>query len=508
MKTTIGVILLCWMGTVGCYGAEPTAFTFPRSTPETQGIATSAILDFVSSAERDAPEMHSFMLVRHGHVVAEGWWTPYDAATRHELYSLSKSFTSTAAGLAIAEGLFNLDDPVLKFFPEDAPAHPSDNLRAMRVRHLLSMATGHESEPRLAASHEPWTKTFLAQAIPHEPGTRFLYNTPATYMISAIVQKQSGETVLDYLRPRLFEPLGIENAAWGTSPQGVSLGGYGLSVRTEDIARLGQLYLQKGSWNGNQLLPAAWVEAATSAQISNGNDPASDWNQGYGFQFWRCRHNCFRGDGAFGQYCIVMPDQDAVVAITSSVKNMQAVLSLVWDKLLPAMQPAALPEAGDEAAKLQRKLGSLCLSTPQGESPSPTAHAVSGTPYVFGANEHKLDTLGVECGEDDAPTTLVMRVGGAEHRIVCGQGKWLKGRLTIGRFTEQAVAACGAWTADDTFTARICFRETPHILTLRLKFNGPELVLDSEMNVDFGPTQRASLTGRAGTPKQPDASIQ
>ena len=245
---------------------------------------------FVERADRELPDMNSFMLVRHGHVVAEGWWTPYDAATRHELYSLSKSFTSTAAGLAIAEGKLGLDDPVLKFFSEDAPTEPSENLRAMQVRHLLSMSTGHETEPQVFAADQPWTKTFLAHTVPHQPGTHFLYNTAATYMVSAIVQKQTGETVLDYLRPRLFDPLGIENPTWGTSPQGITLGGYGLSVRTEDIARLGQLYLQKGMWNGKQLLPASWVEAATSQQISNGSNPASDWNQGYGFQFWRCQH--------------------------------------------------------------------------------------------------------------------------------------------------------------------------------------------------------------------------
>ena len=140
-------------------------------------------------------------------------------------------------------------------------------------------------------------------------------------MLSAIVQKATGKTVLDYLRPRLFEPLGIENPTWETSPQGISLGGYGLSIRTEDIARFGQLYLQKGKWQGKQLVPAAWVEAATARQTSNGSNPKSDWDQGYGYQFWRCRHGAYRGDGAFGQFCIVMPEQDAVVAITSGTRT-------------------------------------------------------------------------------------------------------------------------------------------------------------------------------------------
>src|SRR6185437_11021382 len=311
--------------------------------PEAQGIAPSAILAFVEEANHKIDALHSFMLVRHGHVVAECWWSPYDAKTRHELYSLSKSFTSTAVGLAIAEGKLSIDDPVLKFFPSDAPEQPSNNLKAMRVHDLIRMNTGHQSEPSLAASKQSWVKTFLAHPVPFKPGTHFLYNTPATYMLSAIVQKVTGQTVLDYLRPRLFEPLGIENPTWGTSPQGISLGGYGLSVRTEDIAKFGQLYLQKGIWHGKQLVPAAWVETATARQTSNGSNPQSDWDQGYGFQFWRCRNNVYRGDGAFGQFCVVLPEQDAVVVVTSGVKNMQAVLNLIWERLLPAMKSGALP---------------------------------------------------------------------------------------------------------------------------------------------------------------------
>ena len=195
----------------------------------------------------------------------------------------------------------------LKFFPDDVPAEPSANLKAMRVSDLLRMSTGQQTEPPRSPD-EVWTKVFLAQPVPFKPGTHFLYNTSATYMLSAIVQKATGMTVLDYLGPRLFEPLGIEHPTWETSPQGMSTGGYGLSIRTEDIARFGQLYLQKGQWQGKQLVPAAWIEAATARQTSNGSDPNSDWAQGYGYQFWRCRHGAYRGDGAFGQFCVVLPD--------------------------------------------------------------------------------------------------------------------------------------------------------------------------------------------------------
>jgi CubicO group peptidase (beta-lactamase class C family) len=272
----------------------------PRSAPEAQGVSSAAILSFLEAVDK-VDSMNSFMLVRHGRVLAEGWWTPYRAEARHSLYSLSKSFTSTAVGMAIAEGKLSVDDEVLKFFPDDAPAEPSNFLKAMRVSDLLRMSTGHQTEPG-RTTDAPWTKTFLAHPVPFRPGTHFLYNTSGTYMQSAIVQKVTGKTVLEYLGPRLFEPLGIEQPTWEMSPQGISTGGYGLSIRTEDIAKFGQLYLQKGKWNDKQLVPATWIEAATARQTSNGSNPASDWEQGYGYQFWRCRHNVYRGDGAFGQY--------------------------------------------------------------------------------------------------------------------------------------------------------------------------------------------------------------
>ncbi|NND95771.1 MAG: serine hydrolase, partial [Pirellulaceae bacterium] len=303
----------------------------PRSTPESQGIATTGIRKFIETADDQIDSMHSFMLVRNGYVVAEAWWKPESADKPHILWSLSKSFTSTAVGLAVAEGKLSINDPVLKFFPNDAPENPSNNLQAMRVRDLLTMTAGHQQEVRLREAKH-WVRAFLNHPVPHKPGTHFQYNTPATYILSAIVQQVTGETVLDYLQPRLFGPLGIEKPRCDTSPQDITLGGYGLFLRTEDIAKFGQLYLQKGDWNGRQLIPKAWIEQATSKQVSNGSDPDRDWDQGYGFQFWRCRHDAYRGDGKDGQFCIVLPDRNAVVAITANTRDMPAILNVVWDK--------------------------------------------------------------------------------------------------------------------------------------------------------------------------------
>src|SRR4051794_588793 len=215
-------------------------YQLPYATPEAQGIASSAILAFLEAAERGIDSLHSFMLLRHGHVLAEGWWAPYEAERPHMLFSLSKSFTSSAIGLAVAEGRLSVDDQVLSFFPKDAPAEPSEHLAAMRVHDLLSMATGHaqDTTPYLRQAPDAnWVKAFLARPVEHPPGTHFVYNSGATYMLSAIIQHLPGTPLLKYLRPRLLTPLCIEKATGKPCPRGISPGGGGLSIRPADIAR-------------------------------------------------------------------------------------------------------------------------------------------------------------------------------------------------------------------------------------------------------------------------------
>jgi CubicO group peptidase (beta-lactamase class C family) len=494
-----------WHHTRTPAAASDSSRSLPRSSPERQGISSSAILDFVDTADKQIDTMNSFMLVRHGYVVAEGWWGPYDAATPHILYSLSKSFTSTAVGLAIAEGKMSLDDEVLKFFPEDAPVEPSPNLKAMRVRDLLRMVTGNQTEAQLWADKESWTRKFLAHPVPFKPGTHFLYNSPGTYMLSAIVQKVSGMTVLDYLRPRLFQPLGIDNPTWVASPQGISAGAYGLSLRTEDIARFGQLYLQKGKWEGRQLLPSEWVAEATARQTSNGSSPNSDWDQGYGYQFWRSRHNTYRGDGAFGQYCMVMPELDAVVAITSGVRDMQSVMNLVWNKLLPAMKADHLAENTAARRKLEAKLASLMVRLPSGQPTMPVSARVSAKWFEFPDNDRGLKAVSFDFSSP-APA-LVVRTTSEEMRTAIGIGSWTKVTNGFTNGLDQflsvpahpLVATSGAWSADDTFTIKLVLYQTPFYSTLHFKFDGDRLLLDSEDNVAFGPTKLPQLIGQVSS---------
>jgi CubicO group peptidase (beta-lactamase class C family) len=346
--------------------ANAASTALPRSTPEAQGISSKAVVDFVAAMDKiNTP--HSFMILRHGQVIAEAWWSPESPDKPHVLWSLSKSFNSTAVGLAIEEGKFSLDDPVLKFFPDQAPAEISDNLKAMKVRDLLTMSCGHDSEAKFTLSADgkggPNVKGFLAQPVVYKPGAHFQYNTPGSYTLSAIVTKTTGQTTLEFLKPRLFEPLGIENPRWDSSPEGNSLGGYGLYLRTEDLAKFGQLYLQKGKWNGKQLVPEKWVEEATSKQVNNDMEGHKalgiDWKQGYGFQFWRCTHNAFRGDGKDGQLCVVIPEKDAVVAITAQTGQFQDEMNAIWDHLYPAFSADALPEDAATQAKLKEATAKL-----------------------------------------------------------------------------------------------------------------------------------------------------
>ena len=233
----------------------------------------------------------------------------------------------------------------------------------------------------------------------HELGTHFLYDAGATYTLSAIVQQVTGMTTLTYLQQHLFEPLGIENVTWTVCPRGFSTGFTGLSLTTEAIARFGQLYLQKGVWQGQQLLLEAWVEAATKYQVSNGTNPNVDQEQGYGYQFWRIRHGAYRGAGAFGQFCEVWPDQDVVLAITGGKEDMEIIQDLIWEYVLPAVTPTVLPEVNQAQLALNKKLANLSITPSQGHSSSPVAATISKQLYDLRGNDQDVHTLRFDFGQ-------------------------------------------------------------------------------------------------------------
>ncbi|MBD2701541.1 serine hydrolase [Spirosoma sp. BT702] len=486
----------------------------PRNLPETQGVMPGGLLDFVNTVESSKLNVHSLMVVRHGQVVAEGWWAPYAPQFKHTLYSLSKSFTSTAVGMAVAEKRLTVEDKVVKFFPNDVPATISANLAAMRVKDLLTMSTGHDKDTTPAlrdATDTSWVKTFLAQPVDHEPGTHFIYNSGATYMLSAIVQKLTGQPILSYLKPRLFGPLGIEGEDWEVSPQGINTGGWGLRVRTEDIAKFGQLYLQKGVWNGKRLIDEAWINDATRFEVQSGgggNRPKenNDWQQGYGYQFWRCRNDAYRGDGAFGQYCIVLPKEDAVIAMTSETADMGAILDAVWKHILPALRGTG--DKGTQAA-LTKKLTTLAFAPPAMGSTSPMAAQISGKTFNLADNSLQAKSVTLTFGKDGC--IFKLRDNRGDHQVTCGINRWTEGSTTFPtlplRITNTlipgenntTVAGSGTWQDANTFVMMWRFIETAHYDTVTCKFDGNSVQVEFQKSltkISTAKDQRPVLTGK------------
>ena len=429
----------------------PAADALPRSTPSTQGVSSAGIGAFLDAVE-SAPdlELHSLMVLRHGQVLAEGWWAPYSRDEPHLLYSLSKSFTATAAGLAAAEGLLSFDDRVVSFFPELADAATDERTRSMQVRHLAAMASGHLEDTvdrALRLDRAEPVRGFLSLPPEREPGSVFAYNNGATYVLGAIVQRVTGQTLLGYLRPRLLDPLGIGAGYWHQDPPGRDLGFSGLHLRTEDLARFGQLYLEDGVWRGERLLPEGWVADASAVHTPNPGEPNPDWQLGYGYQFWRSRHG-YRGDGAYGQFCLVLPEQDAVLVTTAQTENMQGILDAVWEHLLPAFTTGT-PE-GDDA--LAERLSTLEL--PAGRAPS----------QAPGEARSAIRVTGVEV-ESAGGWQLSLTDGIQELPVPCGADRWLTSAHELGGDRHLELAASGS-LADQTLTVQLVFAATPHRLVL------------------------------------------
>ncbi|ASS68659.1 MULTISPECIES: serine hydrolase [unclassified Paenibacillus] len=472
----------------------------PRTTPEAQGIPSAAVIGFLDAVRERQLELHSFMLLRRGQVAAEGWWAPYRPEYPHMLFSLSKSFTSTAIGFAEAEGLLSVNDPVIGFFPDEAPETVPDNLAAMEIRHLLMMGTGHAADVTgNVQKDDNWVRGFLQEPVEYAPGTHFAYNSAATYMLAAILQQVTGQSLLTYLKPRLFAPLGLSEGTWETCPRGIAAGGWGLSLTTEDIAKFGQLYLQRGEWQGERILPAAWVEKATGFQIGNDDGRANDWTQGYGYQFWRSRHGAYRGDGAFGQYCLVMPEQEAVLAITSGVADMQAVLDIVWDKLLPALSGSSLEPDESGQAELAERLKELRIDPLQAGTSSPNEAQLEGKVFHLEPNELELGTIGLRFAEQGAE--LVLGSSSRDDQAVrLGRGKWEAARICLGQVKQgavQRVEGSFAWRDSDTLRIELMLVETPFTYVFECRLDGEALELQFSANVGWEPGKVLKIAGHA-----------
>ena len=435
--------------------------SLPRTAPSAVGVNADGIIAFLGAVQT-APdiELHSLMLLRQGRVLAEGWWHPYSAERVHLLYSLSKSFTSTAAGFAIAEGLVDLDATVLSYFPELDADITDPRSRAMLVRHVAAMASGHREDTiARAGALDPrdLVHGFLMIPPDEEPGSYFAYNQSCTFTMAAIVQRVSGVSLTEYLRPRLFDPLGIGATGWIRDASGREIGYSGMHANTEAVAALGQLYLQDGRWGERQLLPTDWVAQASRRQVGTELEENIDWAQGYGYQFWMSRYG-YRGDGAFGQFCLILPEHDAVIAITAQTEDMQGVLDLAWRHLLPALGG---PVSAAADAALAEQLSGLGLPALPG-SPAPTEARQQTFTAAPGNDQPGLTEVVLSPGVEGVWTVTLVE-GDAPVVAQLGIGEWV---------VTDVVAASGGWTTSgdpgqSVIAVDVLFIETPHRLQLR-----------------------------------------
>lgn len=475
--------------------------TFKRMSPESQGVSSAAIAKFIDAANASGIQWHSFMLLRHGNVIAEGWWNPYDPSYKHTLYSLSKSFTSTAIGLLVKDGKIKVEEPVISFFQGDLPAVVSDNLKKMTIKNLLTMNTGHNEDttPKMRSGPSTWTKTFLSLPVEHEPGSHFLYNTGATYMLGAIVNKVSGQDVEEFLKNRLFIPMGITDYDWEKSPEGLSVAGWGLRLRLEDIAKLGQLYLQKGKWNGTEILTESWVADASSAQTTS-NPGDGDWSQGYGYQFWRCKPGFYRGDGAFGQFCIVMPQHDAVLVANAESFDLQKQMVVMWENLLPAMGSGALPENNANTKALQQSLAGLTIPIEKQLATTPVAREkYNNKKFTLAANTFGIEWIQLTLSGSE----YLVRYGSSTRNSMlrAGSDKWITDSPWypfIKLPAPSAVASTAKWVDNNTLQLTMRFVEGAHGDKMTFVFDGNKVsiqFLSSVVENNKRSDERAVLEG-------------
>lgn len=396
----------------------PQTGDLPRVSPESQGVYSSDIETYFNEMlSCPTGEPHGIMVLRHGKVIGELFPKPFDASYPQMLYSDAKSFVGLAVVLAIEENRLRLTDRVASFFPDLLPDSISDNLASMTVRDLLTMTSGIQPDPLMRTTGADWIRRYLAKPV-DKPGETFHYDSMCSYLLSAIVQRVTGQKTLDYMKERIFNPLHISLVEWEESPEGINTGGWGLRMQVESMAKIGQLLLNKGNWEGKQLISSEWVEEMTSSLQETGMMDT------YGYHMWRCDYpNAYRADGALGQYIIVAPDEDMVVAITqANTSNGVAERHLVWN-LLRKVRGDSLPDT-NAYAKLLKAQNAYSLPSPEGKRSPRCLSKLTGREISLGENGLDWKSMRLESGKDTLRIIVTTRAN-EQYTILAGRGEWL-----------------------------------------------------------------------------------
>ncbi|MBR2989939.1 MAG: serine hydrolase, partial [Solobacterium sp.] len=439
-------------------------------------------------------------IMRHDAVITEGWWKPYGPKIRHGLQSHTKTYTATAVGIVLREGKLRLDERIIDIFPEEAPEHPSENLQKLTIRDVLCMGTGMVDD---TPNTEHWLKDFLAHDVVYEPGKAFFYNNAGSTLLAAIVEKRTGERLLDYLKPRLFDLIGIDydNLRCLNMADGTSLGAGGMFATTEDNLRLMKLYKDGGVWDGVRILDEDFVHDAVTKQNDNAtealhNPTAYDNFVGYGYQLWMCRpEGVYRADGAMGQYTIVIPSEDMIISINETAMgptNQQRTLDITWDFLKAIHEDT--PEDPEAYEHLKDKLESLALPDVHVEPGSPLRNVIDGRGIHIETGKITLQKgfiglpvgsgitdLRFDCGVLDVMMTYTE--DGIENSVVIGtDGERAVNHLNEPEDTMQLLAAHGYFEGEDTFTVHFRWVEACFEYVWRFVFKDEDVTITETWN--------------------------
>jgi len=468
---------------------------FEIVSPESVGITSASVLNLLDELEHRKINLHSLMILRHGRSAVNLWWKPYSQDIPHQLYSFSKSIVSAAAGLAVDEGLLDTDEYIASFFPRRIKQDADERIFSVTVEHLLTMTSGAVAQNETGTGGQTdWVEWFLNTPLNYEPGERFIYNSLNTYMLAAILRQVTGEGLVDYLMPRLFEPLGIERPVWDKCPMGIECGGWGLYLRTEDMAKFCQLCLNDGVWRGRRILPEGWAAKAGESRVTGPADSklndSPHRTSGYGRQFWRNGDGTsWRADGMFGQYGLIIPEKDMVIITTGGHARQMEVLDALYDAFMPCID--AIPEgseAGEDYAELLERGNELSLQRRSGALPFADRNMEAA--YDFPMNRRSIIPLAIKYLHRTA-TLGVRRVGfaidGEDGMLAWTEdgrtqtipfrtdGSFCQCRLNFGSHCYPAVTSA-AWLAEDKLEIDVRYICTAHMQKLLFTFEDDEIV--------------------------------